>query len=47
MSNDARRTDKLPRRTSTDDKANHHLDRRSILLGGTTLAAASTFPFER
>jgi hypothetical protein len=40
MSSDARRTDKPPR-TSTNDTARHRLDRRSILLGGTTLAAAS------
>jgi arylsulfatase len=41
MSNDARRTDKQQPRTSTNDTARHRLDRRSILLGGTTLAAAS------
>jgi hypothetical protein len=40
MNSDAQRTDKQPR-TSTNDTARHRLDRRSILLGGTTLAAAS------
>jgi hypothetical protein len=41
MSNDARRTDKQQPRTSTNDTAKHRLDRRSLLLGSTTIAAAS------